>query len=104
MEQQPTLHLRVLERPHDSSSATISEDYLFVEFEQADFSKPPRCRTFARDDDSIGTRSTASLSDTDSFDRRVSFASELVTREWTRPFTEPNDVATLYYTTDETQR
>jgi hypothetical protein len=57
------------------------------------------------DDDSVLTLSTASLSDTDdSVCFRVSFAEELVTEVWTRPYTAPEDVSDLYYSTEETNR
>jgi hypothetical protein len=57
------------------------------------------------DEDSVFTLSTASLSDTDSeFDRRVSFADDMVTEVWTRPYTPKEDVSKLYYSTEETQR
>lgn len=59
-----------------------------------------------KDDDSVLTLSTASLSD-DSDDaplRVVTFAAELVTAEWTRPYSAAADLADLYYSTEETHR
>jgi hypothetical protein len=57
------------------------------------------------DDDSIFTVSTASLSDSDSvIERRVSFADDLVTEEWTRPFTPKDEISTLFYSSEETSR
>jgi hypothetical protein len=57
------------------------------------------------DDDSIFTLSTASLSDSDSeIERRVSFADDLVTDEWTRPYTPKELIPTLYYSPEETSR
>jgi hypothetical protein len=57
------------------------------------------------DDDSVYTASTASLSDTDSeLERRVSFAEDLVTEEWTRPYTPQEEISNLFYSTEETQR
>ena len=58
------------------------------------------------DDRSLCTISTDSLS-TDSsisLERRVTFASSLVTEEWTRPWTPREEVAKLFYSTEETQR
>lgn len=57
------------------------------------------------DDDSIFTLSTASLSDSDyEIERRVSFAEDLVTEEWTRPYTPKEEVSNLFYSTEETHR
>ena len=60
------------------------------------------------DDDSVLTLSTASLSDIESDSSvsmlRVSFAEELVSVEWTRPYTAPEDLGDLYYSTEETNR
>ena len=59
--------------------------------------------SFADDEDSVYTSSTASFSDADSdFDRRVTFAEDLVTEVWERPYTEKEDISTLYYSNDET--
>ncbi|VEU42473.1 unnamed protein product [Pseudo-nitzschia multistriata] len=63
------------------------------------------------DDDaaSVCTLSTSSVSSCDSstdissIDRRVSFASQLVTDVWTRERTLPEDVSNLYYSSLETQ-
>lgn len=58
-----------------------------------------------QDDDSVVTLSTASFSDSDdSVCLRVSFVEELVTDVWTRPYTTPEDLADLYYSTEETNR
>lgn len=60
------------------------------------------------DDDSVLTLSTASLSDIESDSSvsmlRVSFAEELVSVEWTRPYTATEDLGDLYYSTEETNR
>ena len=96
--------LRVLERPPQSTALT--EDFLLVDCGNLIDSNAQKART---DDDSVFTLSTASsFSDTDSEpeeeERRVSFAEELVTDEWTRPFTAKEDLHQLFYTTEETQR
>lgn len=110
--EQETL-LRVLERQptHSALEPQIDghEEYIFV-----DFPKPLRRDDFlvekiphstCDDDDSVFTQSTASLSDTDSeMERRVSFSDDLITEQWTRPFTPKEEVSDLYYTTEETQR
>ena len=61
-----------------------------------------------RDDDSVCTVSTASISsdddDDEDYDKRVSFAEPLVTEEWTREYTSKDDIANLFYSTEETQR
>jgi len=56
------------------------------------------------DDESLCTLSTDSLSDdsTASIERRVTFASTLVTDEWTRPWTPREEVANLFYSSEET--
>ena len=62
-----------------------------------------------RDDDSVSTATTACSSDSDDeiledFDRRVSFAQPLVTEEWTREYTPKDEIASLYYSTEEISR
>ena len=67
--------------------------------------------THLGDDDlaSLCTLSTSSVSSYDSssdistVDRRVSFASQIVTDVWTREKTLPEDVSNLYYSAQETQ-
>jgi hypothetical protein len=50
------------------------------------------------DDDSVlSTQSSFPTS-------RVSFCEDLVTMEWTRPYTKPEDIPRLYYSTEETNR
>ena len=107
--------LRVLSRePSGFSSCeppTIADDGEFV---LVDIPKPfmgedcyvkslrgPTC-----DDQSLCTLSTDSFSDdsTASVERRVTFATPLVTDEWTRPWTPREDVADLFYSSEETQR
>jgi len=58
------------------------------------------------DDDSIITDSTDSLiSDSeDDEERRVAFSPTLVTEEWTREYTPREEIANLFYSTEETQR
>lgn len=59
-----------------------------------------------QDDESVDTASTSSLScDTEDsdYDKRVSFAEDLVTEEWTREYTPKEDIATLYYSSEELQ-
>ena len=58
------------------------------------------------DDESLCTLSTDSLS-TDSsefLERRVTFAAPLVTDEWVRPWTPREEIPSLFYSTEETQR
>jgi hypothetical protein len=106
--------LRVLETPPSrySLDSTIRED---DDFMLVDFRKPlshDLCSSVEKiraeaydDDDSIFTLSTASLSDSDSIiERRVSFADDLVTEEWTRPFTPKDEIPALYYSSEETSR
>ena len=52
------------------------------------------------DDDSVISTSSSTVASTN----RVSFSDELITMEWTRPYTEPEDVPLLYYSTEETNR
>jgi hypothetical protein len=59
------------------------------------------------EDDSVYTTSSSTgsfSSDVDSFDRKVSFADDIVTDVWERPFTDKEEIASLYYSNDETQR
>jgi hypothetical protein len=58
------------------------------------------------DDESVMTLSSTSSSDleSNSIARVVTFAPELVTEEWTRPYTPTEDLGKLYYSTQETQR
>jgi hypothetical protein len=73
-------------------------------FGSQDCSAVEKLRNFTYDDDDF-TVSTTSLSDTDSeAERSVSFAEELVTDEWTRPYTPREEVTKLFYSTEETQR
>eukprot|EP00934_Nitzschia_sp_Nitz4_P006079 Nitzschia sp. Nitz4//scaffold5_size260463//145637//146341//NITZ4_000988-RA/size260463-augustus-gene-0.34-mRNA-1//-1//CDS//3329555358//6069//frame0 len=55
------------------------------------------------DEDSCCTSSTSSDSCA-SEERRVRFASSIVTDEWTRPFTPREEVSNLYYSTEDTNR
>jgi hypothetical protein len=102
--------LRVLERPtaHSPLETTFSTDdsYCLSFRKQPFFSDVENLRgCTCDDDDSIFTASTDSLSDTDSeLDRRVSFADDLVTEEWTRPFTPKEEVNNLFYSSDDTAR
>jgi hypothetical protein len=75
-----------------------------------------RKKSFSRDDGD--TSSTVSLSSKDSDDdsvlsttsstitsaSKVTFCDQLITMEWTRPYTEPKDISLLYYSTEETNR
>ena len=77
-----------------------------------------RFRKKSCDDDDDYTTSTVSLSSKDSDDdsvvstssstvahvNRVTFCDNLITMEWTRPYTDPEDVPLLYYSTEETNR
>lgn len=105
--------LRVLERPPLNTPIPPPGEFVVVDcfkpIHPADsLVEKLRLSTSCDDDDSVFTVSTASFSDTDSEDgsiqRRVSFAEELVTNEWTRPFTPKEDLSHLFYTTEETQK
>jgi hypothetical protein len=106
--------LQVLQRrpvhPPLSEAIGRREDYILIDFCKpigSDSFPVEKLRRVTSDDedDSVYTTSTASLSDSDSdFERRVSFASQVVTDEWTRPFTPKDEVSSLYYSTAETQR
>jgi len=96
--------LRVLERTPVNTQ--LDSDYLVVDYGNLIGDEKLK----VDDEDSVYTLSTASFSDTDSEEdasveeRRVSFSEELVTDEWTRPFTAKEDLPQLFYTTEETQR
>jgi hypothetical protein len=105
--------LRVLEPPSTrySLDSSIQDDdgFLLVDFRNPlshDLCSVGKIRAESYDDDdSIFTLSTASISDTDSeIERRVSFAEDLVTDEWTRPYTPKELIPTLYYSPEETSR
>jgi hypothetical protein len=66
----------------------------------------PEHRRSYSDEDSLCTSSTLSLSSSESLstERRVSFAPCLVTDEWVRPFTPPEEVSTLHYSIEDTSR
>jgi hypothetical protein len=106
--------LRVLERPALHTPILPPSDFLVVDYGNLlsnsgdDGVEKLRPATAEDDEDSVYTLSTASFSDTDSEDagleKRVSFADELVTDEWIRPYTAKEDLPLLFYTTDETQR
>lgn len=95
-----------------SSGALSSSDYRLVDYGNLISSSRNQEKLRYRsndDEDSIYTSSTASFSDTDSeddvsFERRVTFREELVSDVWTRPYTAKEDLSTLYYTTEETQK
>jgi hypothetical protein len=105
--------LRFLSRePSGSSSCDIpliSDDGGFV---LVDIPKPLEdfyekgLRSPTHDDQSLCTLSTDSISSdsTQSIERGVSFATTLVTDEWTRPWTLREDVPNLFYSTEETLR
>ena len=112
--------LRVLERPlphqqqqpnHSLSHPASSqeEEYVLVDFSNTfksnDCSVEKLRHSTYDDEDSVFTLSTASLSDSDSeVERSVSFADDIVTEEWTRPYTPKEEVSKLFYSTEETQR
>jgi hypothetical protein len=107
--------LRVLERPPQYSPIEdASGDCLLVDYgnliSNSDDVVGKLRQSSVDDEDSVFTVSTASFSDTDSEDaedlddRRVSFAEDLVTEEWTRPFTAKEDLSLLFYTAEETQK
>lgn len=122
--------LRVIQRARTNSSfdepisiddepisIADEEDYLLVDFRKPAILKiaPTSTRplveslpyTLSDDESSVFTLSTASISDADSselIERRVSFAEELVTEEWTREYTPKEEISNLFYSTEETQR
>jgi hypothetical protein len=112
--------LRVMERPlpysqpqpsHSQSHPPSSqeEEYVLVDFRDTlksnDCSVEKLRHSTYDDEDSVFTLSTASLSDSDSeVERSVSFADDVVTEEWTRPYTPREEVSKLFYSTEETQR
>ena len=66
-----------------------------------------KAEAFAREDlfEDDDTLSTTSMSDCSSeVTRTVSFAEDLVTEVYTRPFTPPEQVQELYYSQEETAR
>lgn len=103
-----------------SSPRPEDDEYLLVDFPSVEKLRSSTCGPTTgadNDDESIFTLSTTSLSDTDSdlgdddedsstasSSRRVSFADDLVSDEWTRPYTPPEEVRDLYYSSEETQR
>ena len=85
----------------DTRSPIEDEEFVLV-----DIPKPFKEEVYSDDDSSLCTASTNSLS-TDSSsacERRVTFAPELVSREWTREFTPKEEVSKLFYSSEETQR
>jgi uncharacterized UBP type Zn finger protein len=112
--------LRVLERPlpHQHSQPNLSQshppssegdEYVLVDFSNTfksnDCAVEKLRHSTYDDEDSVFTLSTASLSDSDSeVERSVSFAEDVVTEEWTRPYTPKEEVSKLFYSTEETQR
>lgn len=104
--------LRVLERPpqlrerlssDDLPSSTVSSSATTA----IDVSRMScgECRKplVPLDDDTLSTTSVSSDEDS-SFDRRVSFCEDIVTEVWTRPFTEKEDIARLFYSAEDTTR
>ena len=94
----------------DLSTIPVDEEFVLVDIPKSFTEQQPfdRCclRRSDSDDQSLCTLSTDSLS-TDSslsIERRVSFSSSLVTEEWTRPWTPREEISTLFYSTEETQR
>jgi len=107
--------LRVLAREPSgiSSSITCSDAYIPSdgEYVLVDIPKPLSSVEKSQvgptsDDQSTCSLSTDSLSSGSchSFERRVSFAETLVSDEWTRPRTPRDQVSSLFYSTEETQR
>ena len=85
----------------DTRSPIEDEEFVLV-----DIPKPFKEEVYSDDDSSLCTASTNSLS-TDSSsacERRVTFAPELVSEEWTREFTPKEEVSKLFYSSEETQR
>jgi hypothetical protein len=68
--------------------------------EDDDFTTNTSISSKDSDDDSVLSNSSSSVASPS----RVSFCEELITMEWTRPYTEPEDIPLLYYSTEETNR
>jgi hypothetical protein len=102
--------LRVSDSHSDSSTShvppfetgMVEDDFLLVNFPQM-CSGVGKLRSSTLDDDTASTGSFSSDS-TDSGLRRVSFANNLVTDSWTRPYTPRSEVSSLFYSTEETTR
>ena len=110
--------LRVLTRepswplsPCDHTSITDDGEFVLVDIPkpfmgEVYYDKGLRGPT-CDDDQSLCTLSTDSLSTAssdDSLERRVTFATPLVTDEWTRPWTPREEISNLFYSTEDTQR
>jgi hypothetical protein len=106
--------LRVSDSHSDSSTShvppfetgIVEDDFLLVNFPQM-CSSVGKLRSSTLDDDTASTGSFSSDStdsSTDSGLRRVSFANDLVTDAWTRPYTPRSEVSSLFYSTEETTR
>ena len=97
--------------PLDSSSyLVVEDDFVVVDFQPLCSSLPVgklRSSTSSVgviDDDTASTGSMSSDSLYEDQQRRVSFADDLVTDVWTRPFTPREQVSDLFYSTEETTR
>lgn len=106
--------LRVSDSHSDSSTShvppfetgIVEDDFLLVNFPQM-CSSVGKLRSSTLDDDTASTGSFSSDSTDSSTDaglRRVSFANDLVTDAWTRPYTPRSEVSSLFYSTEETTR
>lgn len=62
-----------------------------------------KCTSSFDDDCTVTTATSSSASSLDE-DKRVSFADPLVTEVFTRPRTQREEIPTLFYSVDETQR
>jgi len=105
--------LQVLDQPPSTRllNRPISNDDEFYLVDVCKTSQSEECPVeglpdSSYDDDSVITASTSSLSSNsdDEDDKRVSFSPTLVTHEWTREYTPREEIADLYYSTEEALR
>ena len=93
--------------PFESSITTMEDDFVVVDFQPLCSSLlVGKLRSSTIDDDtaSTGSMSSDSYDDSSEQQRRVSFADDLVTQVWTRPFTPRGEVSNLFYSTEDTSR
>ena len=89
----------------ESSITSVEDDFVVVDFQPLCSSLAVgKLRSSTIDDDTASTGSLSSDSYDSSDQRRVSFADDLVTQVWTRPFTPRSEVSNLFYSTEETTR
>jgi hypothetical protein len=97
-----------LQRSSSSDQWTIKEEETdsYLRFrkksyvEDDDYTTNTSISSKDSDDDSVLSTASSSVVSAS----RVSFCEDLITMEWTRPYTEPEDIPLLYYSTEETNR